>query len=481
MTPSTLALLLLTLVTGVVATWLGWRGRRLDHAPICRGCGFDLTGVVPEGKTCPECGSGLARPKAVREGRRRRIWPLVALGLALTGVPLSLLGITGYAALTGDNLTRYMPVGALLTQARHGNPEAITNAGRELVARLKAGDLSDTQKQKVIGAILDIQGDPAVPWDESLGDFIEDSRISGDLDDALYQRFLNQAMVFEFATRPIIAAGDPVPVSVTKAQDRVGSGSAIYAHIEIRELGAGNSSFLQQERVVRGRSGGLTRSTNVAGYMFSAWGSASGTSGGTTTQYLSRQPQEALTLGPQTLEIEYTVRGQLYVLGRPPTLFADSDKGRDYSARIGFEVAPEGQRDLELVPQSEEMNTRLVREVGVQARFFEGRQTTGLNGMMISFDFSHLPVSLAHDVFVVVGDSELRVGSVQQNAADRAQPAAARRWGFETGLGQSLFSGENPSVTVILRPNLDLALDRPDLLGLYDGEVSFSDIRIERR
>lgn len=480
MTPTTLAVLLVTLVIGAVLMCLGWRGRRIDRAPICRGCRFDLTGVLPEGRTCPECGAGLARPNAVRVGRRRRLWPVAAFGLMLAGAPLSLLGMAGYAVLTGDSLTQFMPVGVLLAQAKHGSPNAIVDAGAELVARHKAGKLSDAQRQKIIGTILDIQGDPAALWDEVLGDFIEVGRIDGAVDDRQYQRFLNQAVVFEFATRPVIGVGDPVPVSVRKQQDRVGTGSTIVVHIAIEDLRNGVSTLDQWRDVHPAGDGTISRVMHAPGYNFSAWGSASGVSSGNSTQYFSRLPNPALALGPQELTIDFNLEGQLYVMGRPQVMREGSDSCLRASTRLGFEVVPEDQRELTRIPASEEMNTRLIREVGLQANIYE-RRSLGPGGVMLTFDFSHLPVPLAHGVFVVLGDSELPVGSVQQTAADQTQPAAPRRWGIETHLGPGVLPDDARSLTVILRPNPALALDRPDLQAIYEGELVFRGVQIERR
>lgn len=75
MTPPILAALLAALIFGVALLLLGLRGRRMDRSPVCRDCGFDLAGILPDGKTCPECGSGLNRAKAVRIGRRERPLP----------------------------------------------------------------------------------------------------------------------------------------------------------------------------------------------------------------------------------------------------------------------------------------------------------------------------------------------------------------------------------------------------------------------
>ena len=64
-------------VVGLVLLVFGvrrWRGKRLGDGPSCERCEYDLTGLVG-GETpvavCPECGSDLNEPGAVRKGPRK--------------------------------------------------------------------------------------------------------------------------------------------------------------------------------------------------------------------------------------------------------------------------------------------------------------------------------------------------------------------------------------------------------------------------
>jgi tRNA(Ile2) C34 agmatinyltransferase TiaS len=53
------------IVVGISALVRGLRGRRIDDHPLCRRCGFDLTGKPETSTRCPECGSDLRRPRAI--------------------------------------------------------------------------------------------------------------------------------------------------------------------------------------------------------------------------------------------------------------------------------------------------------------------------------------------------------------------------------------------------------------------------------
>src|SRR5690349_3923778 len=110
--------LLGAMLLGVLLLILGLRGKRLNDHPTCRDCGFDLENVYPASITCPECGSGLRRPKAVRTGQRRRRPILIAAGLLLLLTPGFPIALAVFAAITGADVNQYKPLGLLLWEAK---------------------------------------------------------------------------------------------------------------------------------------------------------------------------------------------------------------------------------------------------------------------------------------------------------------------------------------------------------------------------
>src|SRR5688500_6972626 len=81
---------------GFVLAWAGWRGRRVNNHPLCRRCGFDLTGRPPDSARCAECGADLSDRCAIRVGQREcRRRPLAAgvVLILLTLAPLAALGL----------------------------------------------------------------------------------------------------------------------------------------------------------------------------------------------------------------------------------------------------------------------------------------------------------------------------------------------------------------------------------------------------
>jgi hypothetical protein len=74
------------LLIGLTLIALGLRGRRINDHPICRGCGFDLIGVVPAISVCPECGRDATGSGAIRHGQRRRRPGLIVLGFTIVAL-----------------------------------------------------------------------------------------------------------------------------------------------------------------------------------------------------------------------------------------------------------------------------------------------------------------------------------------------------------------------------------------------------------
>src|SRR4051812_46274060 len=79
---------LLLLLISLPLLFLGLRGRVVGSHPVCRKCGFDLTGLPVTSSNCPECGSDLRKPRATRRGHlvRRR-------GMLWTGAILLFMGL----------------------------------------------------------------------------------------------------------------------------------------------------------------------------------------------------------------------------------------------------------------------------------------------------------------------------------------------------------------------------------------------------
>ena len=106
----------------------------------------------------------------------------------------------------------------------------------ELDRRLSTGTLSPSQIDAFAEKILAIQGDPNAGWLGAWGDFIEGANAAGQLSANRWQQYARQAPVFQFAVRPTIRKGDPLPAHTSFAfartgRDRAGNGPILWAFV----------------------------------------------------------------------------------------------------------------------------------------------------------------------------------------------------------------------------------------------------------
>ena len=206
-------LLAVVSLAAVALTLFGLRGRRADAHPLCRRCGFDLTGN-PDAQICTECGADLTRPRAIKVGHRsRRVGPLVA-GLALL-VPCVLLSvIVVYVVVRGVDVQTYKPAWLLVRNLRSSDVKVIDAAVAELGRRGKSGSLGDANTLAGVDALLDVQRDAARPWNPRWGDWIESQQAAGVVGSERTARYYRQVVVPTLRVRPHVRRGDPMPAAI---------------------------------------------------------------------------------------------------------------------------------------------------------------------------------------------------------------------------------------------------------------------------
>lgn len=152
---------------------LAVRGRRAGRHPACRGCGFDLTGLLPGAATCPECGRSLAEPKSIVVGRRVRSAWSIGLAAMLLLASSGVLGTLWAARVSRAGWNSYKPAWMLADEADSADAARASAALLELGNRLRAGTLSGSRTQRLIRHALGVQADPARPWRAEWGDLID--------------------------------------------------------------------------------------------------------------------------------------------------------------------------------------------------------------------------------------------------------------------------------------------------------------------
>ena len=181
------------LVGFVVSLWLlivGIRGRRIDDHPLCRRCGFDLTGRPADSVRCGECGASLQVPRAVRVGHRvvRRAWVVVASVLLM--IDLGSAGLVGWAATRDVNWLQYYPTAFLIRRAADVDAPTRQASLDELMARERIGKLSLSQWNRLIDAAVAYRSDTTKPWEAHWATLLDDARRGHYFDDDRWDHYL---------------------------------------------------------------------------------------------------------------------------------------------------------------------------------------------------------------------------------------------------------------------------------------------------
>lgn len=205
---------------GVFLVHFGVRGRRINDHPVCRRCRFDLHGVYPGTVTCPECGSGLKGKRALRTGVRvARRGPII-LGSMMLGVAVLLVAAVVWLMAAGPSMNKHKPALVLALEGRYAGTKASREAAKEFIRRLGASELSANDAGWGLRTALGVQANLKRPWVAEWGNFVEDARASGFVDDGAFARYLKQGVVLDCRVRPGVVLGDRAPLVVGVAEWR---------------------------------------------------------------------------------------------------------------------------------------------------------------------------------------------------------------------------------------------------------------------
>lgn len=476
------------LCVGALLAFLSWRGRRINRVPACRDCNFDLTGVA--GITCPECGAGLRRPRAIRIGQRRRVWTAFVLGLLLILGSAPLLALGFFAATTQRNLDFYKPFKLLTLEARYGSQSAVDAASTELKRRYDAGLLSPESKTAVIDLALDIQADRTAAWSPLFGDLIEADWFTA-LSQPQRDRYLENV----------------VQLTIT-ARDRVRIGGIVPVQIELSHLRAGtNASFPALVRMPRATIAGEAVSSvwsawaSMATGNFSPWASLSGAS----DQWRSLPPQwssepiagvwtigymytdstnlhdvaliglpasEALVPGEHPVQLELRLScmnmGLSTATGTPPAPYLAAPPATlTREVLVQFTNAPV----VRVQPATPESDARMIE--GVKVSLTQPPQLSFVSTspqQYIAIDTSSTPFPLAHEVFLHIENRDYYFGMLISGAGsgDVTTMLPFSMQGEQVG---PTTRANGARYTLVLRPNLELAESSMTLDAMYGGTL----------
>lgn len=451
------------LLGGGALLWMGLVGRRVNDHPICRKCKRDLFGLPAMLDRCPDCGSEL-RPGDVLRGVRERRTGLITVG-AFIAVPAALwLGGMGALLFAGASANEYKPLWLLARELESDSPTA---ASDELARRLSRRKLSSEQVDGLAGKFLDHQADSNRRWQPLKGDFIEAASMHGLLSPELWETYVQQGIGPAVKARPVISAGRYLPLHVLPRDTRLGSQMAMYS-------GAGPG----------GAQGGLPvtfilygRSENDHPFEVGRLTMEAGSSEAAGGSYLELTAAQSALRGRD--ETELTL-----VMASGSAAQLPSLESRKWKLPIRLVARPEQSlkviddaQTIEAVQKNFEVLSlevdvpdwwRRVLLNNTQDRYtppqtFEGRLTVRMAGG------TRLPW-WCYEIFIDDGVEENRVTTV------------VRERGFRLVIPFTLksFDGvHTEKVSVILRPDVEVAEEMADVFEICGGEIVFKDVPVK--
>ncbi|MCC6678191.1 MAG: hypothetical protein IT436_13705 [Phycisphaerales bacterium] len=510
MAASLLIALLACIALGLALAWAGLRGRRINDHPICRSCGFDLIGVYPAAVTCPECGAGLKRPRAIRDGARRRLWPVLATGALLAAVPASVIGTIAFGLLTGAQLNDYKPLRLLMWEAARARGPRETELVRELIDRVENQPMELTTGTTVSELALRANADRSGPRSPAWPDLIEAAHEHSVLSNMDHQKYLNEAVELEVTARPKVRAGDPVPILIRTKDIRIGQKTQAIATIFIDEARLDDRPVARwlPAHEVHGWSQQVLAGTEqlIAEVPLAGPGTPNPAAGDAEIR-LPVSPE--LVAGPTavpraeligTADLPpgpHMLKVSLYIDSTTPPsqdYFGHGIQPR-YTASVGarrveftlpVEFVPPGQPIIRAVPRSDDLDQvfePMLRPGQVMLARARARPST----VSVHFILGRIPVEIAYDVFIRQGDREVPIGSFTSGIINSASPDLDPWLAAVPGArGESLervVAGEVPDlkpgpVDVILRPNPDFAARTVDIQAIYGGDFVFRDVPV---
>ena len=447
-------------VAGLCLTFVGLRGRRVDAHPLCRRCGFDLTGT-PDAAICNECGADLTRPRAVKLGHRARRRLPLTLGLGVLLPSLVVLGVLGYAAVRAVDWQQRKPQWWLARDLDAADPATSAAAYAELARRYDAGGLGDAAALAAADWVLGRQADLAVPWDFEWGRFVQRLRDDGRLDDARYGRFVVAAIGTHLVARPTVHQGDPLPTEIQFAS-RGPPGISWVGTFEWKSVAVGGKPL--PTPTIGGRADldamgefvyvGATISfvPLIGGEMTTALPPGPVEVGGTLWMRVFRQgPGDGKDVSGRTADVEGPVSVSATTDLRPP----GDDAGLTYSdesVRGAVEAAVAAGRPGPWVSKPELFQVPVVVDP--------------------------VPAVVSWRLFARYDGREIAA----EVSAIKSQPRIVSRGvAFFKGEGADLLrraAEEGGRVDLILRPAPDLAKKEVEITPIWDGEVTIPDVPV---
>jgi hypothetical protein len=479
--------LMAAMITGLVLVFVGWRGRRINRNPCCRQCGFDLTGVLPAGVTCPECGAGIKLAKYVRIGQRKRLYVLVAVGLPMVVLPLMPITVVFFATMTRSDLGKLKPLTLLLWEARNLEPEDVKRAVGEIHDRQMKRLLTEGEYGRALATMTDAHRDASKPWAAGWNDVVIQARLDGRMNEAAMDGFNAGAAVMTWTCRSIVRAGAVLPLVGTLVERRLLPSVTIQSSHEIERIVV-NGRVLRDVLATGPETPGtpppdtqpLKQSILVTDDP-NPWYS----NGETSVRFAPTIPAD---LPPGDYEFEVTVAstGEVYDTSAFKTPERQVDP-QPIRTTHRFQVRLVGPTDatLTLIPETTELNERIAKQLRFAARAVSERDDSKFH---FTYALAGCARPLAHRAWFEAGGNRYFVGVVTSgmcvvgslDGLDDIAMAVPDASGLYTLIVPFRVGMIEDEGTLVLEPASDIAERTTDLREIYSGRIVMQGVQLSQ-
>lgn len=438
---------------GLVLLVRGLWGKHVGDEPRCRRCKYNLTGL-PSNR-CPECGADLDAPRATVIGLRQRRKAALIVGLFMVGLAAGGWGARLYARAKQIDPYPYYPTGWLVSTAAGGDSKALT----ELNARYTAGKLSDGQIAKFVTKGMEIQAAESKhaltrPWMTLLYQMILDDRASREQEDAFYRQL----------ARCTISVRSPV---------RVGDHFVLETTWDFR-IPADFPSNIVEMKVTAGDH--IIGGRPDRGYL----GPTIAESKESGSRILFDNATQDMS--PGRYEVVYSDKMKISAPSQTGSQRGVDRRGQEPLVVIPLrtttwiEILPAGSDELVTMVDRPDLRAQLSNMIEVQTvkvrhrKWLTQKNKVELNVEVIFGKGHDLPIGVAFDVIVLIGGEEHHLRWVHCNKGDGTN--------YKTSGNVPTFDDE--TVTIILRASRDAAKRSLDLYEIWDGELVYEGIAVDR-
>jgi hypothetical protein len=426
---------------------LGLIGRATDDHPVCRACRFDLFNLPPDRTACPECGSDLRAPRAVRVGNRTgRPAPLYA-GLALLLLSTLAACLIGTIVARGIDTYRWLPDAWVERDTRSPQRSQQTRAWAELKRRSLDNGLSSRRTARLVDAGLALQADQKTPWLNEIGDFVEAVHKAEALPPDKWLRYAKQAVHVWARARKQVGRGDPIVPEIIEDGRRVAADSVLLAKL----VDANPRGDLVVERKPPPPVGYMCEQIGTGGWVYPV------------DVEEDRAAMSTAPAGKHAVEVAATVEvleGSEMDPDNAKALFRELQK-----VSADFELVDRKFAAMELIPDSPELRKKMEAAVAVTS----AELLPGPDVIFIRYSQTAPPVPTAFRVTVRQGEHTWK-GTATCEANQKING------GFLVPAKE--FDGDR--LDLLFEPDVDVARETVEATRLWNGRLEFRDIPIQR-